>query len=122
MGNVLGIKSESIGAKIENKDIDDRDDRRRNSLAFYINQFVKYEGDDYATLVEQVKQDKYAKFGGKAPTVRPSSMYILMCFSFCYDYLFMLVSLFSFFSFSLLLLLCCLKNSTKSQIRLFREI
>ena len=74
--NVMGAivaKAEAVAAKIENKDLEDKDDRRRNSLAFYINQFVGFDGEDYMNLIEAVKQDKYAKFGGKPPTVRPSS-------------------------------------------------
>ena len=32
--------------------------RRRNSLAFYIQEYVTYEGEDYTNLVEDIKRDK----------------------------------------------------------------
>ncbi len=69
----MGVQVNMTGIKIEGKDLEDKDDRRRNSLAFYVSQYVSYEEDEYGPLVEVVKKDKYAKFGGKPPTVRPSS-------------------------------------------------
>lgn len=73
MGGVLGVKIEFSGAKIEDKELEDKDDRRRNSLAFYITQFINYDGDDFNVLIENVKKDKFSKSGGKPPTVRASS-------------------------------------------------
>jgi hypothetical protein len=66
-------KGNDAELKIENdKDLEEKDDRRRNSLAFYISQFVTYEGEDFAPLVEVIMKDKYPKTGGKPPTVRHS--------------------------------------------------
>ena len=62
------------GAKSEDKDLEEKDDRRRNSLAFYISQFVDFEEDDFGPLIANVQKDKNAKTGGKPPTIRNSSM------------------------------------------------
>jgi hypothetical protein len=83
MGGAIGVQVNMTGIKIEGKDTDDKDDRRRNSLAFYVSQFVSYEGEDFTNLLEIVKKDKYAKSGGKPPTVRPSSKSFLSFFCSC---------------------------------------
>ncbi len=80
MGGAIGVKVDMTGVKIEGKDNDDKDDRRRNSLAFYISQFVANEEDSYDFVSDLIKKDKYAKFGGKAPTIRPSSKFLFCCF------------------------------------------
>lgn len=68
------VSNENNADKDKNDDKDeDRDPRRRNSLAFYISQFVNYEGEDYAKVIEAVKKDKYSKTGGKPPNIRNSS-------------------------------------------------
>lgn len=82
MGGVLGVKIEFSGAKIEDKELEDKDDRRRNSLAFYITQFINYDGDDFNVLVENVKKDKFSKTGGKPPAVRASSKKFMFYFLF----------------------------------------
>lgn len=69
-----GNNGNGDGDKDKNDDKDEeRDPRRRNSLAFYIAQFVNYEGDDFGKVVEAVKADKFSKNGGKAPNIRNSS-------------------------------------------------
>ena len=73
MGSALGVKIDFSGAKVESKEIEVKDDRKRNSLAFYISQFVEYEEDDFVPLIEAVRKDKTAKNGGKPPTIRNSS-------------------------------------------------
>jgi len=73
MGSALGVTIDFSGAKAEDKDLEDKDDRRRNSLAFYISQFVEYEEDDFGPLILLVQKDKNAKNGGKPPTIRNSS-------------------------------------------------
>jgi hypothetical protein len=86
---VTTISAIDSGGKKDGKDVDDKDDdkdrdpRRRNSLAFYVSQFVNYEGDEFAKVIEAVKADKYAKTGGKPPNVRNSSnSLIAFVFSF----------------------------------------
>jgi hypothetical protein len=73
------VKAEPGNEKdLKNDDKDEeKDPRRRNSLAFYISQFVNYEGEDFMKVVEAVKQDKYSKTGGKPPNVRNSSEFSL---------------------------------------------
>jgi hypothetical protein len=71
MGGALSVQK--ITALVENKDTEPKDDRRRNSLAFYISQFVSFEEEDFTPLIEMIKKDKYVKTGGKPPTIRPSS-------------------------------------------------
>ncbi len=61
-----------------NDDPAEDDGRRRNSLAFYISQFVNYDGEDFAPLLESVLKDKYAKTGGKMPVARPSSKFLFV--------------------------------------------
>jgi len=75
MGGLLSGKAALVNNNNNGGEDDgeERDERRRNSLAFYISQFVNYEGDDFLQLVEAVKQDKYSKNGGKPPKVRNSS-------------------------------------------------
>lgn len=77
MGSSFGVKIDFSGPKIEERDLDEHhDDRRRNSLAFYISQFVQYEAEDYTKLVDSVRADKHAKTGGKQPTLRGSSEFV----------------------------------------------
>lgn len=74
--SISGGKVEVVGGKDNNEDKEDekdRDNRRRNSLAFYVAQFVNFEGDDFGKVIEAVKADKYSKNGGKAPNIRNSS-------------------------------------------------
>jgi hypothetical protein len=73
MGGVIGVKIDFSGAKVEAKEIEEKDDRRRNSLAFYISQFVEYEDDNFGPLIEIVQKDKNSRTGGKPPTIRNSS-------------------------------------------------
>lgn len=73
MGATLGVKIDFSGAKVEEKDLEEKDDRRRNSLAFYISQFVEFEDDDFGPLIASVQKDKHSKSGGKPPTIRNSS-------------------------------------------------
>lgn len=73
MGGTLGVTIDFSGAKVEDKEIEEKDDRRRNSLAFYISQFVEYEDDNFGPLIELVQKDKNSKNGGKPPTIRNSS-------------------------------------------------
>lgn len=73
MGSAIGVKIDFSGAKVESKEFEEKDDRRRNSIAFYISQFVEYEEDDFAPLIEIVQKDKNSKTGGKPPTIRNSS-------------------------------------------------
>lgn len=61
------------GDKSADKDLVHHDNRRRNSLAFYVSQFVDFEEDDFAPLIEGVKADKISKNGGKPPNIRHSS-------------------------------------------------
>lgn len=81
MGSAIGIlqRKATIAAApsaAEKDDKEDEDDgRRRNSLAFYISQFVNYDGEDFTPVVEAVMKDKYSKSGGKLPVARPSSKY-----------------------------------------------
>lgn len=89
MGSVIGVKIDFSGAKVESKEIDVKDDRKRNSLAFYISQYVEFEEDDFVPLIEAVKKDKHAKNGGKPPTIRNSSNYpSLYYFHFFSSYFF----------------------------------
>lgn len=75
MGMLQGKTVTAAGPSqpIHNGAEDEDDGRRRNSLAFYISQFVNYEGEDFAPLVDSVMKDKFPKSGGKPPAVRPSS-------------------------------------------------
>ncbi len=59
--------------QIDDHDLEVRDDRRRNSLAFNISSFVQWEEDEYDKLVESVRHDKLGKNGGKPHALRPSS-------------------------------------------------
>lgn len=72
MGSGFGVQFDFAG-KIEDK-IEIKDDRRRNSLAFYIARFNQFEEDDFNILVEEVKKDKQ-KNGGKANNIKVSSKY-----------------------------------------------
>jgi len=73
MGQLLSIfRPQVVHVKVEEREHEERDDRRRNSLAFYISQFVQYEEEDFAPLIDTVLHDKYAKTGGKPPAVRHS--------------------------------------------------
>lgn len=73
MGAAIGVKIDFSGARVETKDTEEKDDRKRNSLAFYISQFVEYDDDNFGPLIEAVQKDKNAKTGGKPPTIRNSS-------------------------------------------------
>jgi hypothetical protein len=73
MGAAIGVKIDFSGARVESKEIEEKDDRRRNSLAFYISQFVEYEDDNFGPLIESVQKDKNSRNGGKPPTIRNSS-------------------------------------------------
>ena len=81
MGSIISIlrgRPATITAAIHHDDDkEDEDDRRRNSLAFYISQFVNYEGEDFAPLIESVMKDKFPKSGGKPPVVRASSKILI---------------------------------------------
>ena len=68
--SVVTVSNEA--AKRE-EEVEERDPRRRNSLAFYVSQFVNFEGEDFAKVIEAVKADKYSKTGGKPPNIRNSS-------------------------------------------------
>eukprot|EP01038_Epipyxis_sp_PR26KG_P015116 gene15116-20337_t len=61
----------SMTGKVEDKELEVRDERRRNSLAFYISEFVSYDDDNYTPLIEAVKADKL-KNGGKATVAKVS--------------------------------------------------
>jgi len=50
-----------------------KDERRRNSLAFYISSYVEFEGEEYQALVTAVEKDRHAKTGGKAPVFKDTS-------------------------------------------------
>jgi hypothetical protein len=73
MGGLLSGKVALVNNGGVEDEGEEKDDRRRNSLAFYISQFVSFDGEDFEQLVEAVKQDKYAKSGGKPPKIRNSS-------------------------------------------------
>lgn len=75
MGAAIGVTIDFSGAKVDSKEIVEKDDRKRNSLAFYISQFVEYEDDNFGPLVELVQKDKNSKNGGKPPTIRNSSKF-----------------------------------------------
>lgn len=77
MGAVLGVKIDFSGPRADKPEDDDIDNRRRNSLAFYITQFVQYEEDEYGKLIEAVKADKFSKTNGKPPVFRPSSKLLI---------------------------------------------
>lgn len=78
MGVITSLfRPQIIHVKVEERDHEERDDRRRNSLAFYISQFVQYENEDFNPLIDTVMLDKYAKTGGKPPAVRHSSKTLL---------------------------------------------
>ncbi len=74
MGAVI-TRVEGAASKFDDKELEGKDDRRRNSLAFYISQFVPYEDEDYKKLIDAVKADKNSKTGGKPPVVRASSKF-----------------------------------------------
>lgn len=78
MGAAAAVFNRNVtfSISIDEKDLA-KDPRRRNSLAFYISEFVQYEDEDYEPLVEIVRNDKFAKFGGKTPNVRHSSKYFI---------------------------------------------
>ena len=50
-----------------------KDERRRNSLAFYISSYMDFEGEDFQALVTAVEKDRYAKMGGKVPVFKDTS-------------------------------------------------
>jgi hypothetical protein len=71
MGAVLGVKV-SMAGRIEERNLESKDDRRRNSLAYNISQFVSYEKDDFAPMIASIMKEKYSKTGGKPPVIKPS--------------------------------------------------
>jgi hypothetical protein len=73
MGGALGVQIDFTGAKADDKDLEEKDNRKRNSIAFYISSFVEFEEDNFGPLIEVVMRDKNAKTGGKPPTIRNSS-------------------------------------------------
>mmetsp|Transcript_19406 Transcript_19406/g.43250 ORF Transcript_19406/g.43250 Transcript_19406/m.43250 type:complete len:461 (-) Transcript_19406:111-1493(-) len=72
MGGALGVQIDFTGAKADDKDLEEKDNRKRNSIAFYISSFVEFEEDNFGPLIEVVMRDKNAKTGGKPPTIRNS--------------------------------------------------
>lgn len=73
MGSAMGVVQMGAMMTGDNKDSEQKDSRRRNSLAFFVSQFASSEGDNYDALLEAVKKEKFAKTGGKPPAHRPSS-------------------------------------------------
>ncbi len=73
MGGIVSGNISFTGPKIEDNELEIRDDRRRNSLAYNISTFVQWEEDEYVKLVESVKHDRMGKNGGKPHALRPSS-------------------------------------------------
>lgn len=45
----------------DDQDLIKRDDRRRNSLAFYIARYNKFDGDDYTPLIEEIRLEQAPK-------------------------------------------------------------
>mmetsp|Transcript_24001 Transcript_24001/g.40079 ORF Transcript_24001/g.40079 Transcript_24001/m.40079 type:complete len:83 (+) Transcript_24001:258-506(+) len=81
MGGALGVTIDFSGAKVEEKTLEEKDNRKRNSFAFYISQFVEYEEENFTPLVDLVIRDKNAKHGGKPPNIRHSSKIWFACIS-----------------------------------------
>lgn len=75
MGSAITKTFDFSGSAIEKKDLEIKDDRRRNSLAFYISQYIEFDNDDYSPLVKLIEKDKYNKSGGKPPIIRNSSKF-----------------------------------------------
>ena len=72
MGSVIASLNAQVGfidAQEKNDEDENKDKRRRNSLAFYISEYVSFEKDNYEELVEAVKNDIS---GGKKVKVRHS--------------------------------------------------
>lgn len=46
------------------------DERKRNSLAFYITRYLKFNGEDYNQLVQEIKQEKESQSPKKKSSVR----------------------------------------------------
>jgi hypothetical protein len=55
MGAVAGVLRSKIGFSGELEGHTKGDDRRRNSLAYNIMQFVNFEGDDFTRIIEEVE-------------------------------------------------------------------
>ena len=76
MGSVIGALKSTITtastnelAKKDEKD-EEKDPRRLNSLAFFVSQFITYEGEEFGKVIDNIKKEK---FGGKQPKIRNSS-------------------------------------------------
>ena len=74
MGSAITRTFDFSGKAVEKKDLEIKDDRRRNSLAFYISQYIEFNDDEYNPLVKLIERDKHSKTGGKPPIIRNSSM------------------------------------------------
>jgi hypothetical protein len=58
MGNIFGGKSEAVVEVAEKVEVrKDKDNRKRNSLAFNIASFVQFEDEDYTPLLDAAKAE-----------------------------------------------------------------
>jgi len=58
MGNILGGKSDAVVEVADKVEVrKDKDNRKRNSLAFNIATFVQFEEEDYSPLVDAAKAE-----------------------------------------------------------------
>jgi len=75
-GLSMGARFDFTGSKIDVRD-EVKDERRRNSLAFYISSYVEFEGEEYQALVTAVEKDRHAKTGGKAPVFKDTKYSVI---------------------------------------------
>jgi hypothetical protein len=72
MGSMFGKKKVDAASLVVVGD-GERDTRRRNSLAFYITKFMKYEDDDFTELLEAIQVEKANLFNSVNSNARDES-------------------------------------------------
>jgi len=75
MGNIVyrEIHYEQQNKKNKNSAGDKREERRRNSLAFFVARYLKNEGDGFMHLVDEVREEKNALKPISKSSVRDAS-------------------------------------------------